>query len=86
MNVIDLLPDHPGAPQRQRFEAVLPNLMCKGGPSLKSLVFGYIDDSSCCNTLQRACETCDIAITRIKYEMKMIRHKNIRNQLAWPVM
>ena len=85
MNVIDLLPDHPRAPQRQSFKALLPNLMCKAIALLKSFVVSYVDDAFRRNTLQRARESCDISITRIQYEVKVIWHKNIRDQLTWPV-
>ena len=74
MNVIDLLPNHPGAPQRQSFEALLPNLMREAISSLKTLIFRYLDDSSSGNAFQRARESCDVAIARIQYEMKVIRH------------
>ena len=82
MNVIDLLPDHPRAPKRQSFEAVLPNLMYKAVSSLKSLVLSYVNDSSRRNTLQSTRESLDIAISRIQDQMKVIRHQNIRDQLS----
>src|SRR5215213_1702044 len=66
MNVIDLLPDHPAAPQGHSLKALLPDFMCKAISSLKSFIVTYRDDFSRCNTFERTGESLDIAIAWIK--------------------
>src|SRR5438445_230844 len=85
MNVVDLLPDHPLAPQRNRFEAFLPNLVtiCMYP---KSNLFAYPDNTPCREALERAYEFLDSTIARITYQMKMIRHQYVSDQLGGPLL
>src|SRR5213080_2438619 len=73
MNVIDLLPDHPTAPQRERLKAFLPNLMtiCVG---IKSKLFTNSDNIFRRKTLERTYELLDSTIAWITYQVKMVRH------------
>src|SRR5438552_6288541 len=73
MNVIDLLPDHPAAPQRQGFEAFLPDLMtiCIG---VKSKSLADSDNAFSRKTLERTYELLNSAIAWITYQVKMVRH------------
>src|SRR5947207_16025246 len=66
MNVIDLLPNHPTAPQRQGLEAFLPNLMtiCIGVKS-KSLAVSHNAFSR--KTLERTYELLNSTIAWINY-------------------
>jgi len=73
MNVVDLLPDHPTAPQPNRFEALLPNLMAVS-VRRKSNSSGRFDDRFGRKTLEPSDEFFNLAIARVTYQVKMIRH------------
>src|ERR1043166_6586635 len=72
MNVIDLLPDHPTAPQRQGLEAFLPHLMtiCI---RVKSKMLADSDNTLRRKTLERAYELLDPTIAWITNQVKMVR-------------
>jgi Ca2+/Na+ antiporter len=76
MNVVDLLPDHPTAPQRNCFETLLPDLMT-------FLAFRKSEPSSALQNclgsvpLQIASKLPYAAIAWIHDQMKVIRHQNI---------
>src|SRR2546427_4228842 len=73
MNVIDLLPNHPAAPQRERLKTFLPNLVttCVG---MKSKLFAYVDNALRRKTLERAYELLNSTIAWITDQVKMVRH------------
>src|SRR5256885_3774939 len=73
MNVIDLLPDHPTAPQRERLKTFLPNLMtiCVG---VKSKLFAHSENAFGRKTLERTYELLNSTIAWITYQVKMVRH------------
>ena len=71
MNVIDLLPDHPAAPKRYRFKALLPQLVFRN-----SYIVIYLDESLRGNAFQRTSESRDVTVSRVKYEMKVIGHQD----------
>ena len=88
MNIIDLLPDHPEAPQRHSFKTVLPNLIDRvfvRSFKLKAVIVGYLDNSCGYEALQCACKSLDITVSWIDYQVEMIRHDDKHDQLTGPV-
>src|SRR5436189_5527642 len=73
MNVIDLLPNHPTAPQRQGFEAFLPNLMTIS-IGVKSKLLADSDNAFSRKTLERTYELLNSTIAWITHQVKMIWH------------
>src|SRR2546427_9758779 len=73
MNVIDLLPDHPAAPQRERLKTFLPHFMTIS-IGVKSKLLADSDNTLRRKTLERANELLNSTIAWITYQMKMIRH------------
>src|SRR2546422_11545491 len=64
MNVVDLLPDHPTAPQGHRLEALLPNLVTIS-VGAKSKLPGDSDNAFSRKTLERAYELLNSTIAWI---------------------
>src|SRR2546425_5082271 len=73
MNVIDLLPDHPTAPQRERLKTLLPNLMTIS-IRVESKLRADSDNAFSRKTLERANKLLNSAIAWITYQVKMVRH------------
>src|SRR2546423_3709077 len=70
MNVIDLLPNHPTAPQRERLEAFLPNLTITC-IRVKSKLLTDSHNALSRKTLERTYELLNSAIAWIAYQVKM---------------
>lgn len=83
MNVIDLLPDHPAAPKRERLKAFLPNLMTIF-IDVKSKLLADSDNAFSRKTLKRANELLNSTIAWITYQVKMVRHQHVSDKLARP--
>ena len=84
MDVVDLLIDHPAAPEWFCFETFLPNLMSifSYGKAKSTSRFNKILGSF---ALQVATEFNDAAVLRIGNEVEVIRHQHIGNELSRPL-
>ena len=84
MDVVNLLPDHPLTPQGHIFEALLPD-------QVSFIPFSKNKAAVCPNyglrgnRFQLAGEFLDATVPGISYEMKVLRHEPISDQLAGPI-
>ena len=90
MDVVDLLPDHPQAPERKCLEAFLPHLVNRSIRvrllQQEASAASKLDDSSRRKTLQRTAKASDVSVTRIDYEVEVFWHDYIGNQLTGPIV
>ena len=70
MNVIDLLPNHPTAPQRHCLETFLPDLSAES--HAYRLASG--ENTFCSKALESADEFLDATVARIADQVKVIGH------------
>lgn len=57
--------------------------ICAG---VKAKLFTDSDNTFRRKTLERTYELFDSSVARITYQMKMIRHQHVSDQLAWPFL
>ncbi len=80
MNVIDLLPDHPSAPQRLSFETFLPNLMRRavmGILNREKPPARNVNDIGGSDSFQLTDKFLNSSVFGIYYQMNVVRHEHI---------
>src|SRR6266487_1344982 len=53
---------------------------------VKAKLFANSDNTFRRKTLERTYELLDSTVARITYQVKMIRHYHVSNELAWPLL
>ena len=77
MDVVDLLPNHPCAPERYRFETLLPDMKRAFGILLEIDAVCCLDNVFGLETFELSGEFLDPSVFWINNQMSVIRHQHI---------